>query len=298
LTREYRRTRSVSELTSQLGWQSLEERSKNARLSLFYEGLHGLAAVLVDELQHPTRCTRYSGTDTFENLYSPHNSDSSSDKIDTFTVMSSHIDAYKFTFLSRTVTDWNALPASTRAKQSTDAFKKHLHKFPDTPAEPCHSSSNGWSPIAGYPLKNWRAYLLRGIELFVLVTTCRQSFILSLNYKLTDWLPDWDWVMQSNFILAYWHSTGSTRPDCNWTTKFRSQWTSHVEPSATSTTVTGHVGERLQAGTEDAPVLDRPAPLRHLHDSGAGYKYRDLLIVLRGVRMYPGSCPQLERFRS
>jgi len=35
-----------------------------------------------------------------------------------------------------------------------------------------------------------------------------------------------------------------------------------MEPSATSTTVTGPVGERLQAGTEDAPVLDRPAPLR------------------------------------
>jgi len=40
--------------------------------------------------------------------------------------------------------------------------------------------------------------------------------------------------------------------------------------SATSTTVTGLVRERLQAGTEDAPVLDRPAPLRRLHDSGAG----------------------------
>ena len=46
------------------------------------------------------------------------------------------------------------------------------------------------------------------------------------------------------------------------TTKFRSQRTSHMEPSATSTTVTGPVGERLQAGTEDAPVLDRPTPLR------------------------------------
>jgi len=44
-----------------------------------------------------------------------------------------------------------------------------------------------------------------------------------------------------------------------------------MEPSATSTTVTGPVGERLQAGTEDAPVLDRPLPLRRFHDSGAGY---------------------------
>ena len=32
-----------------------------------------------------------------------------------------------------------------------------------------------------------------------------------------------------------------------------------MEPSATNTTVTGPVGQRLQAGTENAPVLDRPA---------------------------------------
>jgi len=79
-------------------------------------------------------------------------------------------------------------------------------------------------------------------------------------------------------ICNYWYSTGSTRPDCNWTTKFRSQQTSHVEPSATSTTVTGPVGERLQAGTEDASVLDHRAPLRRFHDSGAGYP--DLLYYL------------------
>jgi len=53
-----------------------------------------------------------------------------------------------------------------------------------------------------------------------------------------------------------------------------------MELSATSTTVTGPVGQRLQASTEDAPVLDRPAPLRRLRDSGAGYKYSDSLIYL------------------
>jgi len=53
-----------------------------------------------------------------------------------------------------------------------------------------------------------------------------------------------------------------------------------MEPSATSTTVTGPIGERLQAGTEDAPVLDCLAPLRCLHDSGAGYKCPDLLTYL------------------
>ena len=53
-----------------------------------------------------------------------------------------------------------------------------------------------------------------------------------------------------------------------------------MEPSATSTTVTGPVGERLQADIEDALVLDRPAPLRRLHDSDPGYKYTDLLTYL------------------
>ena len=53
-----------------------------------------------------------------------------------------------------------------------------------------------------------------------------------------------------------------------------------MELSATSTTVTRPVGQRLQASTEDAPVLDHPAPLRRLHDSGAGYKYSDSLIYL------------------
>jgi len=51
----------------------------------------------------------------------------------------------------------------------------------------------------------------------------------------------------------------------------------HIEQSATSTAVTGPVGVRLQASTEDVLGLDRPAPLRRLHDSGAAYKCPDLL---------------------
>jgi len=47
-----------------------------------------------------------------------------------------------------------------------------------------------------------------------------------------------------------------------------------MEPSATSSVVIRPVGERLQVGTEDAPVLDCLAPLKQrFNDSGAGYKY-------------------------
>ena len=60
-----------------------------------------------------------------------------------------------------------------------------------------------------------------------------------------------------------------------------------MEPSATSTTVTGPVGECLQAGTEDVPVRDHPVSVRRLHDSGAGYKYPDLLIYLLTVKPAP-----------
>ena len=47
-----------------------------------------------------------------------------------------------------------------------------------------------------------------------------------------------------------------------------------------SASVTGPVGESLQAGTEDTAVLNLPAPLRRLHDFGAAYTYPDLLYYL------------------
>ena len=59
-------------------------------------------------------------------------------------------------------------------------------------------------------------------------------------------------------------ATGTLLVPCARTATGQQSFT--VSGPATSTTVTGLVRERLQAGTEDAPVLDRPAPLRRLHD--------------------------------
>jgi len=108
--KDYRRTTSVSQLVVQLGWESLSDRRMNARLSLFYKGLHGLAAVPVDQLQRSTRCTRYSGTDTF-------------------IALPSRIDCYKYSFLPRTVVDWNALPEHVRTKPSVDSFRAATHSL-------------------------------------------------------------------------------------------------------------------------------------------------------------------------
>jgi len=66
------------------------------------------------------------------------------------------------------------------------------------------------------------------------------------------------------------------------------QRTSHMEPSVTSTTITEPIGQRLQAGTEYAPVLDRPAQLKRLRDSGAGYP--DLLTHLLTILILTYTC--------
>ena len=96
-----------------------------------------------------------------------------------------------------------------------------------------------------------------------------QSTTFFTNAKYSSPKHDHNWS-SAYAICSDSHSTGSTRPDCNWTMKFCSQWTCHMELSATSTTVTGPGRKHLQAGIEDAPVLDRLVPLRH-HYSGAAY---------------------------
>jgi len=57
----------------------------------------------------------------------------------------------------------------------------------------------------------------------------------------------------------------------------------HCEVRLWCATVTEPVGKHLQAGTEDTPVLNCPAPLRHFHDSGARYKHPDLLTYLQCI---------------
>jgi len=101
------------------------------------------------------------------------------------------------------------------------------------------------------------------------------STLTSVSYILPKWTEG-----NLEAKTGNWHSTGSMRPDCNWTTKFCSQWTSYMEPSATSTTVTGPVGERNQIGTEDTPVLKHLLSSRRLSDFDAAYKYPDLLTYL------------------
>jgi len=53
----YKWSQSVSHLTSELGWQPLDQRRRNARLTLFYKSIHGANSIPVRHLRQPTRYT-------------------------------------------------------------------------------------------------------------------------------------------------------------------------------------------------------------------------------------------------
>ena len=114
-------------------------------------------------------------------------------------------------------------------------------------------------------LKIYIGYLLVSeLSSAPLIRHSRHSVLYKLSW-MNEWMKDGlevcSWYLSSlslrthychlkSSASAIWHSTGSTHPNCKWTTKFRSQLTSHTEPSATSNMVTGPFREHLQAGTE------------------------------------------------
>jgi len=106
--RDYHRTTSTSQCISEFGWQSLAERRKTCRLTLLYKAINGLVAIPMDE--HTSRCTRHCGPDTF-------------------IILQSRVDAYKFSFFARTVIDWNSLPSSAISTPSVNSFKTALHRL-------------------------------------------------------------------------------------------------------------------------------------------------------------------------
>ena len=109
---DYRRTTSVTSLLDSLGWLSLQDRRRNARLINFFKARMGFPGLLhlVSELNRHSRFTR---------------SASSSD-IPTYLQLPARTDVYKFSFLPRTIVDWNSLDIGVRGLNSLDSFRKVL----------------------------------------------------------------------------------------------------------------------------------------------------------------------------
>ena len=115
VTKEYGHETSVGKLVSDLGWQTLQKRRQNARLAVFHRaqsGWPGLSDVVLG-LRRQSRPTR-----------------SSSDTACTYSRLQTRTDCYKFSFLPRTITDWNSLDAAVRGQRSLASFRQLLGGCP------------------------------------------------------------------------------------------------------------------------------------------------------------------------
>ena len=103
---DYSRTSSVSSITRELGWASLQSRRTVHDLTLFYK-IHSGAVIIQfpPELVSTVRRTRAS---------QQHNR--------TFIHPCTSVDFYKYSFFVRTVPYWNSLPPSVINANSTTSF--------------------------------------------------------------------------------------------------------------------------------------------------------------------------------
>ena len=101
-------TGSMTGILAELKWESLKERRKQSRLILLYKGLKGKASIPTDDLVPPSKTTlRKKHALALQKI-------------------GSRTDIYKFSFIPRTITDWNDLPASllTSAEGAEDSISR------------------------------------------------------------------------------------------------------------------------------------------------------------------------------
>ena len=109
---DFRRKSSVTGMLRQLEWESLADRRLYARLSQFYLIHKGRSPVTLTKLQ-------------------PRNSNRSSRRFtpDAYNIIESRTDRHLYSFLPRTIRDWNDLPLATTSMPSLDKFKAAIKKI-------------------------------------------------------------------------------------------------------------------------------------------------------------------------
>ena len=101
---------AVTNMITQLGWESLEDRRTKSRLTMMYKISHGLVDVNHQHHLIPgDRRTR--GTTKFREIAASR-------------------DGYKYSFYPRTIRQWNKLPSETTAAPSLEGFKAGLDRLP------------------------------------------------------------------------------------------------------------------------------------------------------------------------
>jgi hypothetical protein len=102
---------TVTNILNTLGWPSLQSRRKTSRLTLLYKATHDKAAINIPSyIRRPSISTRQ---------YYPYK----------FSQISTSTDAYKFSFLPRTITDWNSLPPEAYQATTPESFKEIIQRL-------------------------------------------------------------------------------------------------------------------------------------------------------------------------
>ena len=100
---------SVTDILEKLKWDTLEERRRIQRLTLMYKVVHGLVAVSPEQLHmiHADARTRALHRHKFR-------------------IQSARSEERKYSFVNRTIPEWNNLPTSTAEADSLCSFKSQL----------------------------------------------------------------------------------------------------------------------------------------------------------------------------
>ena len=108
VTNRYRNRSSVTDMIEQLKWTPLEERRKNARLTMLYKISNQEVNVAAShKLVPPDRISRNMGINSFQ-------------------IPQCNTTTRKESFYPRTIRDWNALPSSVTSVSSLESFKRLL----------------------------------------------------------------------------------------------------------------------------------------------------------------------------
>ena len=97
---------SVTNMLSELGWRSLEDRWIDARLIMFYKIVHGYVAIqLPAYFDKPLRYTRHMHTLSFRQIHTA-------------------ASYYQYSFYPASVVLWNRLPSEVVLLEDLDSFRE------------------------------------------------------------------------------------------------------------------------------------------------------------------------------
>ncbi len=104
---DYSRHSSISQMMTELRWTPLKERRRDQRLTFFHRIVHDLVAIPSDIMHINSRKQRTSHSKCIK-------------------MVACKTDTYKYSFIPRTIPEWNSLPESAVLCETSDAFKTVL----------------------------------------------------------------------------------------------------------------------------------------------------------------------------